>query len=482
MTTALSTLMKAIGPASVIGTPTGIALRSCVADSRQVAPGDLFCCVPGATFDGHDFARVAVEAGAVALLVDHPLALDVPQLVVPSGALRHAMAVAAHLLAQYPADALTTCGVTGTNGKTTVTQMLGAMASASGLPATVIGTLSGARTTPEAPELAAFLADARDDARSVGQRGFVAMEVSSHALALQRVDAVQFDLAVFTNLSHDHLDFHETMEAYFDAKAMLFTEEHARRAVIFVDDPWGERLMGRTSIPVTPVRRSDATDVSCTVEGSTFGWRDRSVQLAIPGRVNVDNALVALTAAAALDVDLDLAIAGLAEMTPVPGRLERVGSPSTNQPTVLVDYAHTPAGLETVLSDLRRLMGFRGRLFVVFGCGGDRDRQKRSVMGEVASRLADQVVVTSDNPRSEEPAAIAAQIIDGVPVSLRSKISLHLDRSQAIHAAIAQALPGDVVLIAGKGHEAVQDLGGSVTSFSDHSVAMAALAAREGDQ
>jgi len=482
VTTALSTLIKAIGPTSVIGAPTGISLRSCVADSRQVGPGDFFCCVPGETFDGHDFARAAVDAGAAALLVDHPLALDVPQLVVPSGALRHAMAVAAHLLAQHPAEALTTCGVTGTNGKTTVTQMLGAIASSSGRPATVIGTLSGARTTPEAPELAAFFADARDDARSVGQRGFVAMEVSSHALALQRVDAVQFDLAVFTNLSHDHLDFHETMEAYFDAKATLFTEEHAQRAVIFTDDPWGERLLARTTIPVTTVTRGDASDVACTVEGSSFQWRGRSVRLAIPGRVNVDNALVALAAAADLDLDLDLAIAGLAEMAPIPGRLERVPATSTSHPTVLVDYAHTPAGLETVLSDLRRLMGFRGRLFVVFGCGGDRDRQKRSVMGEVASRLADQVVITSDNPRSEEPAAIAAQIIDGVHAALRSKITLHLDRAQAIHAAIGQALPGDVVLIAGKGHEAVQDHGDSVTSFSDQSVAAAALAARGGDQ
>jgi UDP-N-acetylmuramoyl-L-alanyl-D-glutamate--2,6-diaminopimelate ligase len=386
----------------------------------------------------------------------------------------------------HPSDRVVVLGVTGTSGKTTTSHLIEAGLRAAGRTAGMIGTVGvriagtdipSALTTPEAPALQALLAVMAEAGVDTA-----VMEVSSHALELGRVDGIRFAVGGFTNLSRDHLDVHPTMEAYFDAKAMLFTEEHARRAVIFVDDPWGERLMECTSIPVTPVRRSDATDVTCTVEGSTFRWRDRSVQLPIPGRVNVDNAIVALTAAAALDVDLDLAIAGLAEMMPVPGRLERVGSTSTNQPTVLVDYAHTPAGLETVLSDLRRLMGFRGHLIVVFGCGGDRDRQKRSVMGEVASRLADQVVVTSDNPRSEEPAAIAAQIVDGVPASLRSKISLHLDRSQAIHAAIAQALPGDVVLIAGKGHEAVQDLGGSVTSFSDHSVAMAALAAREGDQ
>lgn len=478
MSVALSTVVRAVGPTSVLGSVTGISVAAATADSRAVAPGDLFCCVHGATFDGHDFAADAVAAGAVALLVDHPLAIDIPQLVIPDDALRTAMATAAHLLAGNPAEALTTCAVTGTNGKTTVTQMLGAMANAAGRPATVIGTLSGARTTPEAPELARFLADARDEARTLGATGFVAMEVSSHALDQRRVDAMVFDVAVFTNLSHDHLDYHGTMETYFEAKAKLFTPPHASLGVVFVDDPYGARLAQSATIPVTAVRRDDATDVTCSVDGSTFTWRGRPVAVVLPGRVNVDNALVALVAAEALGLDLDAAVRGLATMAPVPGRLERISAGVDGGPTVLVDYAHTPAGLETVLGNLRDLMGYRGRLTVVFGCGGDRDRGKRPTMGEIASRLADSVLITSDNPRSEEPAAIAAQIVDGVPATLRSKVSLQLDRAQAITTAIANAQAGDVVLVAGKGHEVTQVAGGTVTAFSDADVARAALERR----
>ena len=481
MTTALTTLAKHLEVANTVGALENVALTRAIADSRRVEPGDLYCCIVGSSADGHDFAVQAVAAGASALLVDHELDLDVPQLIVDRTAMRHAMALAAHFLKGNPAAALTMCGVTGTNGKTTVTQMLGAILRVAGKPVTVIGTLSGARTTPEAPELAEYLGDARDEAKAISEVGAVAMEVSSHALALQRVDGLQFDVALFTNLSHDHLDFHHSMEEYFQAKAELFTKERAKRAVIFVDDAYGARLADQVEIPVVRVSMDLAEQIDLGLSGTWFTWRGVRVHVPMPGMVNVANALMALETAVALSVKPDLCATGIGAMVVVPGRLERVTGSGGSLPTVFVDYAHTPAGLKTVLTDLRNLMHESGKLSVVFGCGGDRDREKRSVMGDIASQLADSVFVTSDNPRSENPQAIVSAIVSGVNPANAEKVVVELDRQRAIITALNASAKEDVVVIAGKGHETGQVIGATTTPFDDAAVARDALSALRGE-
>ncbi|MEI6700827.1 MAG: UDP-N-acetylmuramoyl-L-alanyl-D-glutamate--2,6-diaminopimelate ligase [Actinomycetota bacterium] len=476
MTVALTSLARMLETVSTVGALESVALRRAVADSRLVQEGDLFCCIVGDHSDGHDFAEVAVAQGAVALLVDHALALPVPQLVLEPSSMRHQVALAAQFLAGRPSEALAICGVTGTNGKTTVTQMLGSIARTAGRPTTVIGTLSGSRTTPEAPELAEFLADARDEAKAEGVVGVVALEVSSHALALSRVDGIRFSVACFTNLSHDHLDFHGTMEAYFAAKAELFTKERCEKAVIFVDDQAGARLAEMVDVPVIPVSMSDATSIDLGLNGSWFTWRDLRVHVPLPGMVNIANALVALAAGIALGLKPDACVVGLSAMALVPGRLQRIASQRNDAPTVFIDYAHTPAGLATVLIDLRRLMAKESSLTVVFGCGGDRDQMKRAPMGEAAVRLADSVFVTNDNPRSEDPRAIADQILSGMSSDLRGQVQVVLDRRLAIEQAISNARVGDVVLVAGKGHEGFQVAGDTTLPFNDAQIAQAALA------
>ncbi len=475
MTIALTSLARMLETTSSVGVLESVALRRAVADSRLVQPGDLFCCIVGDNSDGHDFASAAVERGAVALLVDHALDLDVPQLVLDPSSMRHQVALAAQFLAGRPSEALAVCGVTGTNGKTTVTQMLGSMARIAGRPTTVIGTLSGSRTTPEAPELAEYLADARDEAKAEGLVGVVALEVSSHALALSRVDGIKFSVACFTNLSHDHLDFHGTMEAYFSAKAQLFTSDRCEQAVIFVDDQAGARLAGMVDVPVIAVSMSDATAIDLGLNGSWFTWREMRVHVPLPGMVNIANALVALAAGVALGIKPDACVVGLSAMALVPGRLQRIAGERDDAPTVFVDYAHTPAGLATVLTDLRRLMPKESSLIVVFGCGGDRDQMKRAPMGEAAARLATSVIVTNDNPRSEDPGAIADQILSGISSDRRAQVKVVLDRRLAIEEAISTARAGDVVLVAGKGHEGFQVAGDTTTPFNDAQVAQAAL-------
>ncbi len=481
MTTALTTLAKHLGVVQTVGTLENVALTRATADSRRVEPGDLYCCIVGSSADGHNFAQEAVALGASALLVDHPLDLVVPQLIVDRTAMRRAMALAAQFLQGSPATALTMCGVTGTNGKTTVTQMLGAIMRVAGKQVTVIGTLTGARTTPEAPELAEYFGDARDEAKAISEVGLVAMEVSSHALALHRVDGVVFDLALFTNLSHDHLDFHGSMEEYFAAKAQLFTADRAKRAVIFVDDAYGARLADAVEIPVVRVSMDLAEQIDLGLTGTWFTWRGVRVNVPMPGLVNVANALMALEAAVALLVKPDVCASGIGAMTLVPGRLERVTGSGGSQATVFVDYAHTPAGLKTVLTDVRNLMSGSGALHVVFGCGGDRDRDKRGLMGEIAGQLADVVVVTSDNPRSEDPSAIADSIVAGVNSADQSKVAVELDRRQAIFTAIKNARAQDVVVIAGKGHESAQVIGTATTEFDDAAVAREAFASLRGE-
>ncbi|HZP30811.1 MAG TPA: UDP-N-acetylmuramoyl-L-alanyl-D-glutamate--2,6-diaminopimelate ligase [Acidimicrobiia bacterium] len=469
----------------------GVDVSSVEHDSRSVQAGACFACIPGAVADGHEHAPSAVRAGAVALLVERPLELGVAEARVES--VREALGPAAARLHGHPSRAMRCLGVTGTNGKTTVTRLLESIAGAAGERAGVIGTLGAridgtelpvVRTTPEADELQALLARMRDAHVTT-----VAMEVSSHALAQHRVDAVSFAAACFTNLSQDHLDFHATMDEYFMAKAALFTPDRVAIAVVNQDDTRGRELAVRCALNDLPLvtfgvdsRSADvvATDVRPTSSGTRFRLHDRrtgdSDALAFPhpGRFNVSNALAAAATALASGLPFDAVARGLQAPVTVPGRLERVDA---GQPfTVLVDYAHTPAALESVLAAARELADGH-RVLVVFGCGGDRDAAKRPLMGRAAARGADVVVITSDNPRSEDPARIAAAALEGVTAAGGDAV-VELDRRAAIRHAVAAAEPGDVVVIAGKGHETGQTAAALTLPFDDRVVAREELEAR----
>ncbi|HEY3140358.1 MAG TPA: UDP-N-acetylmuramoyl-L-alanyl-D-glutamate--2,6-diaminopimelate ligase [Acidimicrobiales bacterium] len=447
-------------------------ITAVVHDTADVVPGALFCCVRGSRVDGHDLAGKAVAAGAAALVVDHVVTAgdhQVPQVLVDD--VRAAMGPLAAAFWGQPSQQLTMVGVTGTAGKTTVTHLLQSVLNRAGMPCGIIGTLSGARTTPEATELQAALFRATHD-------GLVAMtmEVSSHGLDLHRVDGTRFAVAVFTNLSRDHLDFHHSMDDYFAAKSRLFTPEFTDRAVICTDDPWGRRLLetvgAGSGIDAVGFGAEDASDVELGPEGVRFVWRGQPMSLPMPGRFNVLNALAAATAADLVGVDRAAIAAGLAEAPPVPGRFEPVAA---GQPfAVLVDYSHKPDALEHALQSARELTP-RGRVLVVFGCGGDRDTTKRPLMGEVAARLADRVMVTSDNPRSEDPLDIIDQVVAGIPADRLDQVVVEADRARAIELAIGEARSGDVVLIAGKGHESTQTIGDQVLPFDDRVVAREAL-------
>lgn len=462
----LSQLISGLDVVGTSGDLAAVDIESVVFDSRSVSRGSLFCCLPGERTDGHDYASAAVRAGARALLCERPFDIDVPQVLVAPGMSRPAMAVVAGNLFDHPSRHLAMVGVTGTNGKTTVVELIRSILDTAGMPTGSIGTLTGERTTPEAPELQATMANFR---RS-GLRA-VAMEVSSHALTQHRVDGIVFDVAAFTNLSHDHLDHHHSMEAYFAAKASLFAEERARLAVVNVDDPWGERLAHQISgVEVVAVRRSDASSISVAVGSSTFRWRGRQVTIGLTGVFNIDNALVAAAAASALGVDDDVVVAGLAAAESPAGRMEVVtaGPPFA----VLVDFAHTPAGLGVALASARRLAG-NGRVICLFGCGGDRDHGKRPLMGEVANRMADIVVLTSDNPRSEDPLGIIDEVRSGIDGDVR--LIVEPDRAKAIASVIALGRSGDIIVLAGKGHETTQSLNGHAVPFDDRQVARQAL-------
>ncbi len=408
-----------------------------------------------------------MAAGAVALLVERFVDVGVPQVLVDD--VRAAMAPLAAALHGHPSQRMAVVGITGTNGKTTTTFLLRSVLEAAGRRAAVIGTLSGGisssggssgpGTTPAAPELQAHLGE-------LAGEGFdsVAMEVSSHALVQHRVDGVHFAVAVFTNLSQDHLDLHGTMEEYFAAKASLFVPERAAAAVVNGDDPWGRRLLESPRLPTRPFSLAEAVGLEVDRLGSSFLWEGNPVRLRLAGTVNVANAIAAAAAARELGIEAGAVAAGLSSMASVPGRNEPV---DRGQPfSVLVDYAHTPDALEQTLAGART---GPGRVLVVFGCGGDRDRAKRPLMGEVASRLADLAVLTTDNPRGEDPTAIAAEVRAGVrrPAVLVEEP----DRRAAIALALESARPGDVVVLAGKGHETTQVVGADVRPFDDRAVA-----------
>ncbi|MEA2284388.1 MAG: UDP-N-acetylmuramoyl-L-alanyl-D-glutamate--2,6-diaminopimelate ligase [Solirubrobacteraceae bacterium] len=446
-------------------------------DNRLVAPGTLFFCVPGFTRDGHDFAADAIARGASALVVQRPLGLGVPEVLVDD--VRAAMAPAAARLSGDPTASLAAVGVTGTNGKTTtaflVRDLLEAAGRRTGLVGTVTAVVGGqerpmVRTTPEAIDLQGMFAE-----MLAGGDEAVVMEVSSHALQLHRADAIHWDVAVFTNLTQDHLDFHPTMEDYFLAKRRLF-ESGPAAAVINVDDPYGARLAAETPGAITvgidsPEASLRATGIAGDATGSTFTAGGMTLRSPLPGRFNVLNALGAVAAVRALGVEDETIAAALPRAARVPGRFEPVDE---GQPfAVLVDYAHTPDSLENVLRAARPLTA--GRVICVFGAGGDRDRAKRPLMGAVVRDLADVAIVTSDNPRSEDPEAIIAAILEGAGPGAE----VEGDRRVAIERAIAMAEPGDIVLIAGKGHEQGQEFeGGRKLPFDDVAVAREALRAR----
>jgi UDP-N-acetylmuramoyl-L-alanyl-D-glutamate--2,6-diaminopimelate ligase len=447
-------------PGALVRGDAATRVSAIVYDSRRVAPGTLFCCLRGGTVDGHEFGPAAVAAGAAALLVDHPLELDVPQIV--SADTRSAMGHLSAAFFGHPSRQLSTVGVTGTNGKTTTTHLIAAVFEAAGMPCGVIGTLTGKHTTPEAPDLQALLRGFADEGRAA-----VAMEVSSHALALHRVDGCRFAAAVFTNLGRDHLDLHHTIDEYFAAKAALFTRELSDIAVVNVDDPYGRLIAERCAIPTTPFGLADISDLVVAPTAHEYTWRGQRVRVGLGGAFNVMNSLAAATTVAALGVAPAAIAAGLAAAPPVPGRFEAV---TAGQPfDVIVDYAHTPDGLQAVLTAARDAAP--GRVLVVFGCGGDRDAEKRPQMGAVAAELADAVVITSDNPRSEDPLDIINAVFAGVPAHYRARVVIEPERRRAFSLAFQNAGAGDVVVIAGKGHETTQTIGCDVLPFDDRQVA-----------
>ena len=462
----LDELCTSAGIVAPGGADAAVEIGAITHDSRQVGPGTLFCCLPGSRVDGHEFAAAAVEAGASALLVERVLPLGVPQITVADA--RSAMGHLAAALHGRPTDDLLAVGVTGTNGKTTTTHLIAAILEAAGRPTGVIGTLTGVHTTPEAPDLQRRLAEMRDAGSTA-----VAMEVSSHALALHRVDGCRFAAGVFTNLGRDHLDFHGTIERYFAAKAALFTPGLCSVGVVNRDDVHGRLLLDSATIPMVPFSIDDVSDVVVTAAEHSYTWRGEHIQVRMGARFNVMNSLAAATTAAVLGVEPSVIAAGLAAAEPVPGRFEAVDA---GQPfAVVVDYAHTPDGLREVLATARDASA-GGRVIVVFGCGGDRDREKRPEMGAVAADLADLVVVTSDNPRSEDPETIIASIVEGIPGGYGDgRVAVETDRRRAIDVALRAARPGDVVVIAGKGHESTQTIGATVVPFDDRAVARTLL-------
>ena len=472
---------------------TGVAF-----DSRQVKPGYLFVCVPGFQVDGHDFAHRAVSNGAVALVVERPIGkvpADIVQIQVDD--CRSRLGLLAARFFNYPASRLSTVGITGTNGKTSTAFLCEAVLEKAGQAPGLIGTIRAKvgdqerkvkNTTPEASDLQELLKDMVE----AGNRSVV-MEVSSHALALHRVAGIQYDVAVFTNLSQDHLDFHSDMEDYFQVKRRLFSSlglDWSRPAppyaVLNLDDPRTAEILADLKVPYItygfhPDAHVHATDLEFSPEGSRFTVKtpigDARVHLRLAGAFNVSNALAAIGVGLARRVDLDEAVEALAALEGIPGRFELVREGQDF--TVLVDYAHTPDGLENVLSAARGVTA--GRLICVFGCGGDRDTTKRQPMGSIAARYADQVFLTSDNPRSENPMAILNEVEKGILAEGEDLDYIkEVDREGAIAAAIRAAKPGDTVVIAGKGHERIQIFADHQVDFDDCEVARRVIRARLG--
>jgi UDP-N-acetylmuramoyl-L-alanyl-D-glutamate--2,6-diaminopimelate ligase len=508
---ALSTLLGVrLDPISAAGpsiSPNDLGfLSGLTLDSRSVEPGDLYVALPGARVHGAEFCADAVAAGAVAVLTDpegraRARASGVPVFVLADPRAR--LGEIACWAYGDPSSRLRLIGVTGTSGKTTSTYLIESGLRMAGHRTGLVGgvelrvgpeRLASSLTTPEAPDLQALLA-------VMAERGVTAaaMEVSSHSLALGRVGGTRFDVAVFTNLSQDHLDFHDDLEDYFQAKASLFMPPErggpspwvsTEIGVVNIDDKYGRRLASSARVPVTTFSAAGsddadwrAADVRSGADGSTFqligpGGVEADVSVGLAGMFNVANAVGALVALVEAGIRLEDAVAGVAACPGVPGRLERVSAPGPGV-TAFVDYSHKPGAVEAVLRSLRPVT--QGNLIIVLGCGGDRDRAKRPMMGAAAASLADVAILTSDNPRTEDPLAILAGMLDGVlsvPQAERGRVIIEPDRAAAIGQAVALAAPGDVVVVAGKGHETGQYVAGAVLPFDDRQVTAAALAAR----
>jgi UDP-N-acetylmuramoyl-L-alanyl-D-glutamate--2,6-diaminopimelate ligase len=491
MAKALSELIADL-KAEVIG-PTDVPIEDVTIDSRRIKPGAMFVALRGTRQDGHRFVKGAIAAGARAVLCQEKLDAPGATQVIVSDPLKMLAPVSVRFW-DAPSKQLLMVGITGTNGKTTVCYLVESLMKAAGKTPAILGTINyryknynqaAPNTTPYANELQRFLAQALNDGVKA-----CAMEVSSHALALGRVEGVDFDVAVFTNLTQDHLDFHKTVEEYGAAKMLLFkhlgpetTKPYPRCAVLNLDDPWTARIQTVCRVPVLGYSLKTAADVSatqvvCDASGSRFvlearGYRPLPVQLKLLGEYNVANALAAAAVGVSQGWSAETLVQGLEAVSGVPGRMERVDA---GQPfTVLVDYAHTEDALRNVLTALRRLNP--SRILTVFGCGGDRDRIKRPLMGEVAARLSDEVFLTSDNPRSEDPERITLDAEVGIRKVRFDHYQIILEREAAIAAALRMARPGDVVLIAGKGHETYQILKDQTVAFDDREIARKYLTA-----
>jgi UDP-N-acetylmuramoyl-L-alanyl-D-glutamate--2,6-diaminopimelate ligase len=443
----------------------GLEITHVDIDSRDCVPGSLFFAMPGASTNGAKFAPDAVRRGALCVVASGSVDVAAPVVVVPSTQLDALCAHASAAVVGHPETKTRLVAVTGTNGKTSVTTIVGDLARALSWNGANIGTLTNERTTPAAPELFRTLATLVEDFDPTRSHSVVAMEVSSHAMSQHRVDGLEFTVAAFTNLSHEHLDYHGTMEEYFAVKSRLFSAEHAQRAVIWVDDPYGERLAESTKVPVTRVSRGDASEVETSLKGTTFFWRGHLVNSALLGDYNVDNSLIAMAIISVLGADDAEVAAAMGEVSSIVGRFDVVRGSDV---TVVVDYAHTPEGLRRLLADVRAMLP-EGRVITVFGCGGDRDRAKRPEMGLVASTFSDVTIVTSDNPRSEDPESIIDAVMSGVVSG--ANVLRDVDRRRAIARALELAAPGDVVVLAGKGHETTQIIGDQVMPFDDRVVA-----------
>jgi UDP-N-acetylmuramoyl-L-alanyl-D-glutamate--2,6-diaminopimelate ligase len=479
MSKILGEIIEGLSTRRIVG-GTERPVSGLVTDSRKVEKDSLFACIGGSRVDGHDFAAEAAGLGAGSMLCEREVEVgeDVTQVVVAD--VRRALANVSSKFHDNPSHSLKVVGVTGTNGKTTTAHLIRSVLEAWGRPVGVLGTLGhriknsvrvSPYTTPEAPDVHGYMREMLD--RSIE---FCVMEVSSHALALSRVDHVDFDVVVFTNLSRDHLDFHKTWKDYRAAKMLLFGIGddgrflgENRSAVVNVGDPTGAEIADRTPLPVSTysltgkadftgrISKLDqtGTDLAVTAAGETV-----PIHTGLRGEMNAANVLAAYSVAATLGVDTGAISAGIAGLDSLPGRMEFIEGPGRQG---VVDYAHTPDALKRLLEDVRRVC--RGRLICVFGCGGDRDHGKRPEMGEVAARLADLVIVTTDNPRTEAPLKIIEAIIEGIPQGVRYEAVP--DRADAIQRAVSVSIPGDIVVVAGKGHEDYQIVGEKRIHFSD---------------
>ncbi|WP_336209119.1 UDP-N-acetylmuramoyl-L-alanyl-D-glutamate--2,6-diaminopimelate ligase [Nonomuraea sp. LPB2021202275-12-8] len=474
------------------------ALTGVSIDSRQIRRGDLYVALPGASAHGADFSAEAMARGAVAVLTDPAgreaaVATGLPVLIVPDP--RALLGQVASWVYGHPAGGIMVLGVTGTSGKSTTTFLLEAGLRAAGHTAGLVGGVEihagdlrfePRLTTPEASELHGLFALMREQGVTAA-----AMEVSSHALALGRVDGVFYDVALFTNLSQDHLDFHKDFDDYFATKARLFQPEMSRVGVTNFDDPYGRELLRLAKVPMTtfsalgsPQAQWRALDARLGADGSAFrvvgpGGVEADAQISLPGPFNVANALGAIVTLVEAGVPLQSAVHGVGTLTGVPGRMERVTG-SGDEFQAVVDYSHKPAAVESVLRSLREVTA--GSLTVVLGCGGDRDKGKRPLMGEAAAGLADVAIFTSDNPRSEDPLDILAAMMEGalrVPRHARAHVIIEPDRAAAIDLAVGRAGRGDVIVVAGKGHEQGQYVSGEVIPFDDREVVAAAIDARK---